>query len=424
MPRKIDDQVAGAGDQHHPRGREQDQAHVLARAGRPRRARARPAGSSSRAAARKSMFSSSAEAVGPQAAVEGLLAVAPEHGRHRDRGDDARRSRRRRGRGGATRAPGSRPAPQREDGGARGDDERRGRDDVEVAHGDVPVCAAAAAAASARRPAAAARRPAGWRARPRGSGRPGGPPPPGPARSRARGSSWWPTIAVRPEGDEDHRGDQGQQVAPGRARAARPPPARRRAAARSSSSGTGAACRRPRRRSPMQASTASQRCWRKTPVRMRNSPANELEPGMASEAMVTIRKMPASRGAPAGQPADVVDAVVRGRAVDDGDDGEGGGHDDAVVDHLQHRALRRPGRRRPSMPEHDEPQVGEARVGHQHAHGGRSPGHQRAVDDADRRRARRCGIARRSAPSGNSGQADAQEAVDAGLAHHRRQQHR
>ena len=52
----------------------------------------------------------------------------------------------------------------------------------------------------------------------------------------------------------------------------------------------------------MQAITVSQRCWRKTPVRMRNSPANELDPGMASEAMVTIRKMPLSRGAPTASP--------------------------------------------------------------------------------------------------------------------------
>ncbi len=53
---------------------------------------------------------------------------------------------------------------------------------------------------------------------------------------------------------------------------------------------------------PMQASAVSHQYWRKTPVRMRNSPAKELEPGMARDAIATIRKTPVRRGAPAARP--------------------------------------------------------------------------------------------------------------------------
>ena len=53
---------------------------------------------------------------------------------------------------------------------------------------------------------------------------------------------------------------------------------------------------------PKQASTASSGRSANTPVRMKNSPTNALEPGIASAAMATTRKTPASQGAPLARP--------------------------------------------------------------------------------------------------------------------------
>ena len=162
------------------------------------------------------------------------------------------------------------------------------------------------AAAAARRPgrrAAARRRPAGstgttaliWSAGPvrRHLGRRDRPLDAGGRRAH---------DGLRPQGDEQHHRDDRQQAAPGRRRAARRAGRARRAAGRSSCSGRAAACRRPRRRCRCRRAPPASRCWRKTPVRMKNSPTNELEPGIASDAIATIRNTPVRRGAPAARP--------------------------------------------------------------------------------------------------------------------------
>ena len=93
-------------------------------------------------------------------------------------------------------------------------------------------------------------------------------------------------------------------------------------------------------RRPLKAMIAIASFALKTPSRIRNSPTKFAEPGIASVASATIRNMARQHGRAEGDAAHVADVLRAARALGEQRDDEQQRRDDeAVVDHLQQRAL-------------------------------------------------------------------------------------
>ena len=136
----------------------------------------------------------------------------------------------------------------------------------------------------------------------------------------------------------------------------------------------------------MAATTTHQRAVRNEPMRIRNSPTKPLSPGTPIDDSITTVKAAAKIGATSWMPLQLGDLAGVAALVDHPDEEEqrAGGH--AVVDHLHHRAGDRLRGER-ERAEHDEAEVGDRRVGDEPLEVLLHRGDDRAVDDADRRRA-------------------------------------
>ena len=144
------------------------------------------------------------------------------------------------------------------------------------------------------------------------------------------------------------------------------------------------------------------------------------DPGIARVASVTIRNSAASTGRAHRQAAEPRQVLGAGALPQQGDDQEDRRHHQAVVDHLEHRAVGAVGSQGED-PDRDEAELGDRGVAGDQAHVGLRERHHRAVEDAgdaDHQDQllevdRRLRVER---------QRDPQEAVGADLREHARQQ--
>ena len=126
-----------------------------------------------------------------------------------------------------------------------------------------------------------------------------------------------------------------------------------------------------------------QPCW-KTPARIGNSPANADEPGTASAITPIVISTVASAGRPRAIPPRRSKLPGRRPPLDDAREQEQHRRDQAVVDHLEHRAVDAEVVRREEA-ERDQPHLRERRVGDHAADVRRAEGQERPVDEPDRR---------------------------------------